>query len=56
MVSYNIGLSTIYDIKNKKDKLWKLVVSSESVKDISEWQMLKDFKYGSRNNKLLLRS
>jgi len=39
MASYNIELSTIYDVKNKKDKLWKLMVSSESVKDLFEWHI-----------------
>lgn len=47
MASYSIGLSTICDIKNKKDKLWKLMVSSESVKGLFEWQMLKDLSMGA---------
>jgi hypothetical protein len=34
VASCNIGLSTMYDIKNQKDQLSSLMASSESVKDL----------------------
>jgi transposase len=36
MASYNIHLSTIYDIKKWKDQLWSFMASSGSVKDLSK--------------------
>jgi transposase len=41
MASYNIGSSTIYDIKMQKDKLISCMASSKSMKDFSKQKTLK---------------
>jgi hypothetical protein len=48
MVSYNIGTSTIYDIKTRKDQLHRV----KSVKDFSSNETLKQPKL-SQLNKVL---
>jgi hypothetical protein len=42
MASYNIGSSTIYDIKEQKDQLLSFMASSGSVKDLFKQQTLKE--------------
>jgi hypothetical protein len=44
MASSNVGLSTIYDIKKKKNQLWSFTAWSGNVKDFLKQQMLKGVK------------
>lgn len=54
MASYNVGSSTIYDMK-QKDQLWLFTASGESVEDFSKCQTFKELKLAqelSSNKKL----
>jgi predicted XRE-type DNA-binding protein len=44
MASYNIGLSTFYDLKKQKDHLRLFVALSESVKGLFKQQALRQGK------------
>ena len=42
MASYNIGSSTVYNIRKQKDQLWSFMATSESAKGLFKWQTLKE--------------
>jgi hypothetical protein len=42
MASYSFGLSTVSDMKKRKDQLWSFVPLSESVKDLCKQEKLKE--------------
>jgi hypothetical protein len=44
VTSYNIGLSTVYEIRKQKDQLQMLLISSESGKGLFRLQTLKQAK------------
>ena len=44
MASSNVGLSTIYNIKKKKNKLWSFTASTGNVKDLLKQQTLNGLK------------
>lgn len=52
MASYNVWLSTTYDIRNRKTQLWSFVASRKFVKDVLKRQTLKEPMYRSSNKKL----
>ena len=44
LASYNTGLTTVYDIKQQKEKLWLFIALSKSMNDVFKWEISKEAK------------